>query len=245
MAPASFIAGKRQLVLAFASLGLILGLAMAPQVLGMPAAEVESITQKLDQHKQVLTPIASAIKFSEGENYHQEFEEACKSGRAAVDEALAAGTGKSLAIVSDLDETLLDNRPFFETIKDQTEDQISWTAFEEWQKTCQAKPLKPTQELLAYARSRGVAIFFVTGRMERLRRVTIENLIKNGIAYDGMYMRKDGDEQNASTMKSAYRKQIEDMGFEIVLNIGDQYSDLWGGHSIDCEKLPNKIYFIR
>jgi acid phosphatase len=235
------------LALASLSLGLMLapGKPLAQQASALPAAEIESITKKLDQHKQVLTPIASAIKFTEGETYRHDFDEACKSGRAAVDKALAEGKGKSLAIVSDLDETLLDNRPFFETIKDKSEDQISWTAFEEWQKTCKARPLKPTQELLTYARSKGVAIFFVTGRMERLRRITIENLLEHGIAYDGLYMRKDGDEQDASTMKSAYRKQIEAMGFEIVVNIGDQYSDLWGGHSIDCEKLPNKIYFIR
>ncbi len=212
---------------------------------GLPATEIDSITQHLDEHKQVLTPIAKAITFSESESYRQDFADACKKGREAIDKSVAEGKGKSLAIVSDLDETLLDNRPFFETIKDKTEDQISWTAFEEWQKKCQAKPLKPTQELLAYARSKGVAIFFVTGRMERLRRITIENLVKYGIAYDGLYMRANGDEQDASKMKSAYRNQIEGMGFEIVVNIGDQYSDLWGGHSRDCEKLPNKIYFIR
>ena len=231
------------IVLALISLGQ--GLALSQPVLAMPASEIESITRKLDEHKQVMTPIASAIKFSQGDSYNLDFDQACKKGRAAVDRALAEGKGKSLAIVSDLDETLLDNRPFFETIKNESEDQISWKDFEEWQKTGRAKPLKPTQDLLAYARSKGVAVFFITGRMERLRRVTIENLLRYGIAYDGMYMRKDGDGQNASTMKSAYRKEIEAMGFEIVVNIGDQYSDLWGGHSIDCEKLPNKIYFIR
>jgi 5'-nucleotidase (lipoprotein e(P4) family) len=229
------------------SLGLSAGLfaSLWSSALAMPAAEIESITKHLDEHKQVLTPIAKAISFSEGTTYQHDFAGACQSGRASLDKALTASKGKSLAIVSDLDETLLDNRPFFETIKDKTEDQISWTDFEKWQKTCQSKPLKPTEDLLSYARSKGVAIFFITGRMERLRRTTIENLLKYGIAYDGLYMRANGDEQDASKMKSAYRKQIEDMGFEIVVNIGDQYSDLWGGHSVDCEKLPNKIYFIR
>ncbi len=193
----------------------------------------------------MLTPIGEAIAFSQGTAYQHDFAGACQSGRKAIDTALTNSKGKSLAIVSDLDETLLDNRPFFETIKGQSEEQISWDDFEKWQKTCQAKPLKATQDLLSYARSKGIAVFFVTGRMERLRRVTIENLLKYGIAYDGLYMRANGDEQNASTMKSAYRKQIEDMGFKIIVTIGDQYSDLCGGHSVDCENLPNTIYFIR
>jgi predicted secreted acid phosphatase len=148
-------------------------------------------------------------------------------------------------VVSDLDETLLDNRPFFDGCADKEESQINWDSFEDWQKKSSARPLKYTEEMLAYARSKGLAVFFITGRMERLRRPTIENLIRYGIAYDGLYMRANGDQQNASTMKAAYRKQIEDMGFKIVVNIGDQYSDLSGGHSLDCEKLPNKIYFIR
>jgi 5'-nucleotidase (lipoprotein e(P4) family) len=226
---------------------LTFGLVVTPwlQAQAMPAAELDPIVKGLDEHKQVLTPIAEAITFSRGPAYQHDFDAACQSGRQAIDKALATRKGESLAIVSDLDETLLDNRPFFETIKSKSEDQISWDDFEKWQTKCQAKPLKPTEDMLAYARSKGVAIFFVTGRMERLRRVTIENLLHYGIAYDGIYMRANGDEQDASKMKSAYRKQIEDMGFEIVVNIGDQYSDLWGGHSIDCEKLPNKLYFIR
>lgn len=35
------------------------------------------------------------------------------------------------------------------------------------------------------------------------------------------------------------------MGFKIVVNIGDQVSDLVGGYALDCEKLPNKMYFVK
>lgn len=232
---------------------LCLGLSLlgSPAGQALPAADIDSIVQKIDAGKQVLTPIEKGIEYCDEKEYREKFARACADGRKAIDRALEANKNKddaartNLAIVSDLDETLLDNRPFFKTIKNESEAQIDWRAFENWQKTCQAQPLKPTLELLSYARSKGVAIFFVTGRMERLRRQTIQNLVKHGIAYDGLYMRANGDEQSASTMKSAYRKQIEDMGFEIVVNIGDQYSDLLGGHSVDCEKLPNKIYYIR
>jgi len=217
----------------------------------VPAAEMDSLLGQVDAAKQTLSPIQKGIEYCSDKEYKARFAAACEDGRKAVDRALEENKNKtgsekaSLAIVSDLDETLLDNRPFFETIKGQNEDQIDWSAFENWQKTGQAETLKPTRDLLSYARGKGVAIFFITGRMERLRRVTIDNLLKHGIAYDGLYMRANGDEQSASTMKSAFRKQIEDMGFKVVVNIGDQYSDLAGGHSIDCEKLPNKIYYIR
>ena len=245
--------GKRSYcALAFMCLAGLVGLAdQLEPVSAIPSAELESLVSHVDPNKQTLSPIQKGIDYTSDKEYKDRFAAACNDGHKAVDRALEENKNKSgaekasLAIVSDLDETLLDNRPFFETIKGQNEDQIDWGAFENWQKTCQSQPLKPTKELLEYARSRGVAIFFVTGRMERLRRVTIENLLKHGIAYDGLYMRANGNEQNASSMKSAYRKQIEDMGFKIVVNIGDQYSDLAGGYSTDCEKLPNKIYYIR
>jgi hypothetical protein len=35
------------------------------------------------------------------------------------------------------------------------------------------------------------------------------------------------------------------MGFKIVVNIGDQDSDLAGGFALDGEKLPNKLYFVQ
>jgi len=212
----------------------------------MPAADVEKVSSSLDPHMQTLAPIERAIDYTDGRLYREQFDAACKSAREAINKSLAdKSQAQNLAIVSDLDETLFDNRPFFQTIKSKNNDQIDWQAFEAWQATAAASPLKETKSLVSYARSKGLAVFLITGRMEKLRRVTIENLVKYGIAYDGLYMRASGDEQSAATMKSGYRKQIEDMGFKIVVNIGDQYSDLAGGHSIDCEKLPNKIYFIR
>ena len=44
--------------------------------------------------------------------------------------------------------------------------------------------------------------------------------------------------------KSGARKAIEDQGYRIVANVGDQYSDLAGGHSGVAFKLPNPFYFL-
>lgn len=71
------------------------------------------------------------------------------------------------------------------------------------------------------------------------------NLIKCGIAYDGLYMTRDQDKDlTAAQVKPPLRKAIEDLGFKIVVNIGDQWSDLVGGHAEHCIKLPNKLYFV-
>lgn len=45
--------------------------------------------------------------------------------------------------------------------------------------------------------------------------------------------------------KSSTRKYVEDhFGFRIIANLGDQYSDLKGGHSDRAVKLPNPTYYL-
>jgi len=44
--------------------------------------------------------------------------------------------------------------------------------------------------------------------------------------------------------KSATRAHIESLGYEIVGNFGDQFSDLEGGHADRTCKLPNPNYFL-
>jgi hypothetical protein len=44
--------------------------------------------------------------------------------------------------------------------------------------------------------------------------------------------------------KSATRAHIESLGYDIVANFGDQFSDLEGGFSDRTFKLPNPNYFL-
>jgi hypothetical protein len=44
--------------------------------------------------------------------------------------------------------------------------------------------------------------------------------------------------------KSATRAHIESLGYDIVANFGDQFSDLEGGHADRSFKLPNPNYFL-
>lgn len=199
-----------------------------------PCSEVtESMiwsTPKPEDHR-------DGLKFSETAEYKKEFDSAIASAKAALEKHIGE---KNVAIVADIDETLLDNR------EDYVRNPVwSYHAFEAWIKEAKAPVLKPTADLLAWARQNGFAIFLITGRNENLRGATIENLVHDKIAYDGLYMRPDASpKEPAQVVKPLLRKQIEDMGFKIVLNIGDQYSDLTGGYSENCIKLPNKMYRV-
>jgi predicted secreted acid phosphatase len=183
------------------------------------------------------------IDFSKTKEYRKETQKAIDDAYSACKRFLKdrqAGKAKGLpAVVSDLDETLIDNRPHFDA-----NPKFSWPAFEAWIKKADAPLLPKTAEFLCWARKNGFAVFFVTGRREGLRADTIANLIKRQVAYDGLLMRKEGDRGGAESVKVPLRQEVEKMGFTIVVNIGDQWSDLAGGHAVDCEKLPNKIYLV-
>ncbi|MBY0359070.1 MAG: HAD family acid phosphatase [Candidatus Obscuribacterales bacterium] len=213
---------------------LIACLSVITFIQSVSACPCNDITIPKDGAKETNT--AKGLAYSRTSAYKKEFDKAIKDARSTCQKHLGE---RKVAIVSDLDETLLDNRRFFEK-----HPEFHWKDFDVWVNDAKAPSLKKTADLLAWARKKGFAIFFITGRMELLRSGTIANLVNNGIAYDGLYMRTDGDKSPAEKVKAAYRKKIEDLGFKIIVNIGDQYSDLAGGFSEDCEKLPNKIYFI-
>jgi predicted secreted acid phosphatase len=110
--------------------------------------------------------------------------------------------------------------------------------------TATGKAIKPTLALYQRARLKGVAVFFVTGRPPQIAAITALNLMNEGYdkGWDGLST-KPVDAKTAQ-FKSSTRAAIEARGYEIVANVGDQESDLDGGHADRAFKLPNPFYFI-
>jgi predicted secreted acid phosphatase len=115
--------------------------------------------------------------------------------------------------------------------------------------------IEPTMEFANFAAAEGVKVFFVTGRHEELRDVTLKNLANAGYpAPTEAVLKPDenppdwlpcGLECTTVEYKSSARAHIEDAhGVTIVVNMGDQQSDLDGGHAEHTVKLPNPMYFI-
>jgi hypothetical protein len=80
------------------------------------------------------------------------------------------------------------------------------------------------------------------------REWTLGNLQKagfSGATQDHLKMRKREDLQlTVSQFKTNKRIEIENLGNTIIVNIGDQESDLVGLHAERAFKLPNPFYFI-
>lgn len=106
--------------------------------------------------------------------------------------------------------------------------------------------IQGVKALYNYATLHHVAVFFITGRKEYQREATERNLKTVGYGqWDGLFMKANDYQQSPTALfKSAIRKQIIKMGYDIVLNVGDQQSDLDGGYADMNFKLPNPYYKI-
>lgn len=111
-----------------------------------------------------------------------------------------------------------------------------------------------TRELANWAKSHGVKVFFITGRKEPMRQPTAAGLQAVGFPQpDGLFLKptdkapdylRCGTHCSTIEYKSGTRQHLEQQGNTIITNLGDQYSDLAGGHSERSYKLPNPMYFI-
>jgi predicted secreted acid phosphatase len=109
----------------------------------------------------------------------------------------------------------------------------------------------------------GYTVFGLTGRSDDQKAATLLNLTKVGygtdFTADKFYTKWTGvgTSQQPSYItcatakcttveyKAGTRKHIEaDLGYHIVLNVGDQWSDLQGGYADKVLKLPNPTYYL-
>ncbi len=105
--------------------------------------------------------------------------------------------------------------------------------------------ITPTRDLYDFAVANGVTPFFITGRPEALQSIAQSNLEQVG--YDDGFTLIARPPNSGTTIeyKSGARAEIEEQqGLRILINIGDQDSDLAGGHAVRAFKLPNPMYFI-
>lgn len=113
---------------------------------------------------------------------------------------------------------------------------------------------KPVLELANWAAQHGVKVFFLTGRNEFQGPQSLKNLANEGFpAPAGAFFKPKttapdylpcGLTCTTVQYKSGTRAHIEATGAHIVLNLGDQFSDLEGGHAERPVKLPNPMYFL-
>ncbi|AXG77623.1 HAD family acid phosphatase [Streptomyces paludis] len=131
----------------------------------------------------------------------------------------AAPAGEKPAIVLDIDNTSLET---------------------DYSSAIPTPAIRRTLALANFAHARGVKIFFVSARPDLIQPITEYNLKKVGYPVDGLYSRSFLDLfTEVSKFKTAQRVKIEKNGYTIIANIGNNTTDLTGGHAERTFKLPD------
>jgi 5'-nucleotidase (lipoprotein e(P4) family) len=136
-------------------------------------------------------------------------------------EAYKSTSEKPKAIITDIDETILDNSPY--AVK-QAYNGIEYTleSWYNWTDKSAADTMPGAASFLKYVASKGIQVFYVTNRMDRERESTLVNLKKFGLPNADpihLYTRTD------TSSKEARRLQIMER-YDIVLLMGDNLADL-------------------
>lgn len=140
--------------------------------------------------------------------------------RLRVDQTSLTQHQKPLAIITDIDETVLDNSPntVSQGLKGKDWEPASWYA---WTAKGVADTLPGSASFFKYAASKGITVFYITNREENEREGTLKNLQKfNFPNADAAHLFL---KQNTSG-KEARRQQVM-KDYEVVLLLGDNLSD--------------------
>ncbi|MFL5742233.1 MAG: 5'-nucleotidase, lipoprotein e(P4) family [Flavisolibacter sp.] len=140
--------------------------------------------------------------------------------RLRLDQELLQPSSKPKAIITDIDETILDNSPYavHQALQGKDYDQNTWY---QWTARADADTVPGASAFLHYASTKGVAVFYITNRDEKERQPTLENLRR--------YQLPDTDnehlfpKQNSSSKES--RRQQVMSAYQVVLLLGDNLAD--------------------
>lgn len=136
-----------------------------------------------------------------------------------LDSKLASSPGKPLAVVVDIDETVLDNSPYqAQGILENFGYPVKWA---DWVNAAKAETVPAALAFLQYAGSKGVEVFYITNRKEMFRAVTLKNLTDKGFPYADdahLLMRTESNGKES-------RRQLVSANFDIACLVGDNLGD--------------------
>ncbi|CDF79327.1 acid phosphatase [Formosa agariphila KMM 3901] len=125
-----------------------------------------------------------------------------------------------LAIITDIDETVLDNSPYSGKL---IETDIKFTAesWDTWVNLESAEPVPGAVDFLNYAASKNVDIFYISNREYSQTQATINNLKKEGLPFaDAAHVLLQTDTSNKDLRRQSVLKT-----HHVIMYLGDNLGD--------------------
>ena len=140
--------------------------------------------------------------------------------RFQIDQSLQKNSAKPRAVITDIDETMLDNSPYavHQALQGKVYESASWA---KWTGLAQCDTLAGSLSFFKYAADKGVEVYYISNRDEKERAGTLQNMQHYGFPF------ADNDHlilKQSSSSKESRRLKIAET-HEIVLLIGDNLAD--------------------
>ena len=220
------------------ALGVALAVGLGVAVVSSPVNAVEP--SNLSLHKQEMADYVGS-----GE-YATDLAAVGRSANEYLVKRIPQGpaTGRKLAVVFDVDETLLSNLSHI-VANDYGYVPKVW---DHWVGEGIAPAIAPVQSVYETTARAGIDIFIITGRKEVDRVGTEKNLRQVGYkTWTKIFYKPEptGKPFTMAEFKTEVRRQLTLDGYDIIANIGDQASDLANGYAERAFKLPNPFYISK
>lgn len=165
-------------------------------------------------------PLWGAVWQQKASEYKALCYQAYNTAKFQLDLALQQSYKKPVAVVTDIDETVLDNSPYQVHIAMKNEEyaDASWIG---WTKRVDCDTVPGALNFFQYARSKGVAVYYITNRLEEERSQTLKDLQRWSFpdaTNDHLILKTAGSGKGP-------RRDIVSQTHEIIMLFGDNLSD--------------------
>ncbi|MCO5269603.1 MAG: 5'-nucleotidase, lipoprotein e(P4) family [Brumimicrobium sp.] len=144
--------------------------------------------------------------------------------------------GKKLAIITDIDETVMDNSPYnARLILDNKEyTAADWT---DWVNHKTALAIPGATDFLNYAKNKGVEVFYISNRMEHEKEATLENMKQIQFPF------ADNEHLLFKTTESSKQVRFDKVlaNYTVLLFMGDNLSDFSSEFIVNSTQKRNQI----
>lgn len=96
--------------------------------------------------------------------------------------------------------------------------------------------VEPIRELLWCVRDAGKKVVLCSGRPDNYREKTEKWLAVNGVEYDALYMRQEGDTRADHVVKAQLLRELREDGYDPFIVVDDRQSvvDMWRDSGLTC-----------
>lgn len=204
-------------------------------VIGMMMFSCQCET-KTEEHRDNDALLYSTLFVQRAAEYKALCYQAFNTAHLSLDEKVEKYEGnKKLAVVVDIDETVLDNSPHAaRSILENTSYPKYW---DEWCNLSEAKAIPGSLEFLKYAESKGVETFYISNRKAHLTDVTLKNLQAQGFPFaDEAHIML----RTSTSDKEERRNKVRET-YDILILCGDNLGDFSSEYDGKNTEIRNEL----